>query len=194
MSNFEQSWKCLHPNSYPVGYMMRGAGDPNWLRFHSLPESKRYADNPDERVLLLARHNRIAAEVFGNGSPLWLVQTCWETPEGMCEASDTQEQFRACRDYDLAWAFRFLVDEDDEDEHAWNVHAAQTVWADGKFDELLWDIANENAAPTIWMSASTGAVFAPYDGGIDLFLPTQELVQRLRASYPEWLSDHPEGL
>jgi hypothetical protein len=115
--------------------------------------------------------------------------------------SGTDEQFtacrdstRACRDYSLTSAFRFIVAVDDDEEIAWDVHAAQKVWECGKFDDLLWDIANDQACKTLWMSVSIGAVFAPYDGGIDLFLPTQNMLQDLRSKHASWLSKHPRGL
>jgi hypothetical protein len=46
----------------------------------------------------------------------------------------------------------------------------------------------------MWVSATTGAVFAPYDGGTDLFLPTADDVASLKREFSDWLSDHPGGL
>ncbi len=46
----------------------------------------------------------------------------------------------------------------------------------------------------MWISSSTGAVFAPYDGGFDLFLPDAGMALELRRRHPDWLSDHPLGL
>ena len=42
-----------------------------WLRIHSLPESKRYAENEQEAGIL-ARHNEIAAKVLGLDSGIFL--------------------------------------------------------------------------------------------------------------------------
>lgn len=193
MHDFEQAWKLRYPNSFPVGHMMRDADEPNWLRFHSLPYSKQYAESAKEKKILLARQNKLADEVLVPGNPIWLVQACWEARKGVREASIADEEFRACRKYGLAWSFRFLVDEGDDEEHAWNVHAGRTVWRTGEFDELLWAIADDQTR-AIWMSVPTGAVFAPYDGGVDLFLPSQQMVQELRLRHPMWLPDNPEGL
>jgi hypothetical protein len=74
------------------------------------------------------------------------------------------------------------------------VYAAQNQWTDHAFDDLLWAIANEQAPRTLWMSVSTGAVFAPYDGGADLFLPTAQQVDDLRAKHRHWLSSPPMEL
>jgi hypothetical protein len=69
-----------------------------------------------------------------------------------------------------------------EFEQRWEAFAGLTAWASGQFDGLLRDIADERAAPTLWCSGETGAVFAPYDGGIDLFLPDKGRVRELKGS------------
>jgi hypothetical protein len=186
ISEFERAWMQWHAGYFPVGYMLRLAGKRHWLRFHSLPLSKRYADTDEEREILLARQNELAADVLGVGHPCWLVQTCWEAVEGRREITDPEVMFRACRDYQLSWSFRF-VDDMEDGEGAWNVHAAKTTWSAGAFDALLVARADDMAAPTLWMSASTGAIFAPYDGGVDLFLPSREMKRDLKARRADWL-------
>jgi hypothetical protein len=179
--------------------MLRKDGVPNWVRFHSLPQSKRYADTDEERAILLARQNALATEVLKVG-PCWLAQTHWTTLPGEVDWADQHDPFWATRDYGLEYAFEFL-EEDVADEHdpdrepdrPWRVHAAQTAWSPSQFDRLLLSIADEKAGPTLWM-ASDGAIFAPYDGGIDLFLPVPAEVELLRRRHFDWLSDHPLGL
>ncbi|MGE0666698.1 MAG: hypothetical protein AB7O49_09080 [Sphingomonadales bacterium] len=200
-SIFETAWRRHYPNHEPVGYrmltndMLMAADDAQcWARFHSLPESKRYADTPVERAILLERSNTLANEVLGDGSACWLVQTQWVTPDRVTDIADEFDPFRACHEYGLSFAFRFLVDEGDDDVRPWNVYAAPVRWCESAFDDLLWAIANERAGPTLWMSQATGAVFAPYDGGVDLFLPSTKMVVALKNRYAAWLSNHPLGL
>ena len=193
MDAFETAWRHAHPNCNPVGYRMRSADAPNWIRFHSLPLSKRYAETADERCILLERQNTLANEVLGAGASCWLVQVCWRTPEGMTDLADEHDPFRATREHSLATTFCFR-DEDEEDATPWDVNAALVTWRAGRFDDLLVQIADDRAAPTLWMSAATGSVFAPYDGGTDLFLADPSMVTRLSLRHSEWLSAHPEGL
>ncbi len=193
MEGFQAVWNGYYPGCRPVGYKMRSDGAKHWLRFHSLPGSKRYADNDQERGILLARQNQLAGEVLGIDAACWLVQTCWGQPD----LADVHDPFRACREFNLALAWRFVeIDDEEEDDaqYVWNVHGGPTYWRAGAFDELLLAIANETAAPTLWFSPLTGSVFAPYDGGVDLFLPSLSLVDRLVAVHPDWLSPHPQGL
>lgn len=164
--------------------MLLGEGAANRLRFHSLPASKQYADTDEERLLLLGRQNVLALEVLGD-QPCWLVQAQWALQAGERDESDQHDPFQATRDWKLAFAFEILED-DGEEGRPWQVHAAQVRWAPGRFDDLLLSIANEEAGPTLWMGTD-GAIFAPYDGGVDLFLSDAEAVRRLAAKHPDWL-------
>jgi len=193
ISEFEPFWRLHHGRLKPVGYMLRAEGAPNWVRFHSLPLSKRYAETSDEWATLIARQNELAAEVLGENQPCWLIQSHWQTPEGLVDVADEHDPFWATREYQLTSAFKF-AEEDDDEAMEWLAYAAQSVWKRGRFDRLLRDRADERAGPTLWMSKSTGAVFAPYDGGVDLFLSAPSDVEAISARHADWLSTHPLGL
>ncbi len=85
MSSFRHDWELCYPGYHPVGYRLRISGATHWLRFHSLPRSKRHADTDAEWAELLYRQERLGEEIFGFGSPCWMAQTCWETPEGFVD-------------------------------------------------------------------------------------------------------------
>lgn len=193
MSEFSDIWRTFYPNAEPTGWLMRAANVPHWIRFHSLPLSKRYADTKEEYSTLLSRQNSLANAVLGNDRPCWIVQACWTTPEGLVELTDEHEMFRASRELELERAFSFDVDEGGEAAY-WNVMAGPVRWTQGGFDEVLLRIADEQSAPILWISAESGAVFAPYDGGVDLFLPSEAKVKDLRTKYADWLSSDPDGL
>lgn len=193
ISAFELVWKRHYPGANPVGYMLRTSRVPHWVRFHSLPQSKRYPDNEEQWETLLARQNTLADEILGEGEPCWLAQSCWETPEGVTEAAYARDPFWACHEYGLTFCFRF-IDGSQSEEIVWNVHAKQTAWRSRGFDQLLRVVADDQVAPTLWLSEATGCVLAPYDGGVDLFLPSLSMLQHLKAKYAAWLSSHPEGL
>lgn len=178
--------------------MLRNGGAENWIRFHSLPQSKRHADTDGEYATILARQNTLAAEVLGN-TPCWLVQAHWTLPDGVIPAY-LYDRYWATREYGLAYAFEFLeadgADDDDPDREPdtpWRVHAGRAEWSSGRFDRLLLAIADDQAGPTLWMG-NDGAIFTPYDGGIDVFLPNSAAVAQLKSRHSEWLSDHPLGL
>lgn len=181
-SSFEAVWKARYPGAPPIGYTMREARTPHWLRFHSLPQSKRYAETAREREIILARQNHLAGEVLGVDQPCWLVQA----------GDDTDVRTRS--EHGLRFIWSFIPDDADEDNLAELIYAAPTVWRDGAFDSLLLEIADDSQWPTLWMSLVTGAVFAPYDGGVDLFLASEQQVLDLKHAYADWLPGNSRGL
>ena len=46
-----------------VGWVLRGVVPERWVRFHSLPESKRYAESEDEEAEVLRRHLTLLDEL-----------------------------------------------------------------------------------------------------------------------------------
>ena len=195
-ASFRQAWHRHYPNFEPVGYELLHAGARPWIRFHSLPESKRYADTETEWRELLARQNELASAVLGEDQKCWLVQSAWELTPGVTDYAfrNGNDPFRAITDHGLESAIITVRDQGTEDERRWEACAGLTTWASGRFDQLLRQIANDQAAPTLWLSHDTGSVFAPYDGGVDLFLPDERMVTALAERYPGWLSAHPSGL
>jgi hypothetical protein len=194
MHSFEAEWRSFYPNYAPLGFMMRSASAEHWVRFHSLPNSKRYAQTDAEGQIILDRQNGLADEVLGAGTRCWLVQTAGVPPDDAVNLK-TESLWRR---YEFEFAFRFLIKDGDDYETDWESRASQQTWKASAFDDLLLAIADDDAeaigARVLWMSRATGAVFAPYDGGVDLFLPTHASVQHLKTKYKDWLSLHPSGL
>jgi hypothetical protein len=138
----------------------------------------------------LARQNQLASSLLAD-QPCWLVQSRWRAdPEGRQPELD-QEPLRASHGWQLQPSFVFAVKEDDHGE--WQAWAAQVDWKRGAFDDLLLSIAEDQVAPTLWV-AEDGAIFAPYDGGVDVFASTGPQRDQLASRYADWLSRHPEGL
>ncbi|MFZ3566783.1 hypothetical protein ACNYS0_07350 [Streptomyces sp. BH034] len=52
-------WQQHWPNCPPVGYKLRDPYRDLWVRFHSLPESKRYAEDESEYAVVLERYNTV---------------------------------------------------------------------------------------------------------------------------------------
>lgn len=190
--DFKADWDRFYPGCNPVAHQMRGA-PLNWIRFHSLPESKRYPETDEERSLLLARQFTLADEVIGHGASCWMIQNCWPTqPDEICDTED----FWPSETFGLQPSFLYEFDPDDPeaDDRPWTARAGTVAWHGERFAKVLSEVAEDRLHYILWMSRRTGAVFAPYDGGVDLFLPSDAEVERLRATYHGWLSKHPLGL
>jgi hypothetical protein len=106
--------------------MMRNAGARNWVRFHSLPGSKRYAETDEQKATLLARQNQLALDVLGESGSVWLVQACWSSPGASVNIPDENDVFRelrpdpfwACRALGLTFAYQFVEADDGDDSTA----------------------------------------------------------------------------
>lgn len=126
--------------------------------------------------MLLARQNELAASVLGETRECWLVQSLYQLPPGEAEISvgDAKSSSGAIADYGLEPAYVTTREAGTEFEERWESFAGLVRWTSGQFDGLLRDIADDQVAPTLWVSTETGAVFAaPYDGASISSCPTK---------------------
>lgn len=59
-------WEQRWPGSWPEADKLRGLFPDRWVRFHSLPGSKRYPDTEAEYEILLDRHHGVLVELAGS--------------------------------------------------------------------------------------------------------------------------------
>jgi hypothetical protein len=68
------------------------------------------------------------------------------------------------------------------------------LWQPGVLDEELKLRAVDELATLALFSKPLGSAFCPYDGGMDVFLRSPELVLSMRRLFLHWCSTHPAGL
>ncbi len=136
-----KKWWSKHlPDAPPLAHILRQTYQPRWLRIHSLPESKRYPETEAEYAELLFRHNTVATEVLGVGSPCFLIRAfyCYEPSEG-----------------DSAWSFELADDK-------FSFEVEEVEWGFGQFNELLREVADDLLTRKILFASRTiGAIYAP---------------------------------
>lgn len=184
MHLFESWFRERFEATPPLGYCLREAHHERWLRLHSLPESKRYAEDDSERAEVRSRAWAAASEVLPTGSAVWVVS---------CLFGREPLQLRLPKAPSLLFerAGRY---EHESLEEPCVAYAAQTTWPHGDFDQLVDAIA-EDAERAVWFSSVSGEAFAPYDGGIDLIVETPQRADALRRVFPpDWFSRRPDGL
>jgi hypothetical protein len=69
-------WQQHWPDCPPVGYKLRDPYRNVWVRFHSLPESKRYAEDESEYTVVLERYNTVLDELFA-GREVYVITPVW---------------------------------------------------------------------------------------------------------------------
>jgi len=68
---WEQRWPT------PAGGQMRHVHRDRWVRFHSLPGSKRYPDGEAEYAIVLERHHTLLSELGPSDDELYVVTREW---------------------------------------------------------------------------------------------------------------------
>jgi hypothetical protein len=164
---------------------------------HSLPESKRYPTESSEYVTVLARHNAIASALFGDGRAVVLV--CREYAEPGSALPRTAPTIALEQPPTLRWLRRLdprPIDAlaDAHETVAIDVWALTTTWRHGAFDGMIRSVADDVGPSFLLATVDAQRVFAPYDGGADIFLEHAVVRDAWKHRFREWLSARPDGL
>lgn len=193
--HFKEFWASTYPETLPIQHLFRYNYASRWFRIHSLPQSKRYADTEREWGVLLARHNTIITDIFGDNVEILIVAGDYNCDEPL-EPHITQQElallhfsFQRIADVDL---FELSPEEYGEGQ-TYRVAYAETVWKPYLHDNLLKGIADGKFS-AFFISPNKKAIAAPYDGGIDFLLKDAETRDWCREKYKDWLSAREDGL
>lgn len=188
------NWDREFPNCPPVGFLLRDAFRSRWVRFHSLPESKRYPEDEAEYQILLERHNAILSELVRQSLRVVLVTTGYsESPEpGRRDAAveELNPSARLWRTIPMHTAAPNYFDA----PTYWHLFAGEWEWRPGSFDPLIRLVAADTVADVLIVEPECRWVLHPYDGGMDVIAETPAQRARLGSAYKDWLSIHPSGL
>ncbi|MBL0188087.1 MAG: hypothetical protein IPP97_20355 [Candidatus Obscuribacter sp.] len=167
-------WEQQFPDSPPVGFLMRKIYSETWLRIHSLPSSKRYAETKVEYDELVRRHNIVATETLGEDSACYLIRGF--------PVEETEEKiwYEILKEY-LA------------DSVTLQFEATQIVWKSGLIDPLILEVADDRTRYVLIVGRDSRRIYAPYDGGADLFFANKQERNERKEAYKDWLSAHPDG-
>jgi len=174
-----------------VGHILRSATSDRWLRLHSLPNSKRYAETDAEYDELLRRHNELALELLGSDTRAVLFLHAWGTA---ADFPGTFSDFGWATQLDLDGSSPTVYPSPDADDPDLVVAGFSILWSPHSWDSLLRDIADDHLPSVVVLNPATGEAYAPYDGGADLFLANSERVAALSNRWGSWLSERSDGL
>ncbi|MEV4079358.1 hypothetical protein ACGFJC_40060 [Nonomuraea fuscirosea] len=187
-----ERWQANWPDCPPVGHELKRFYGSRWVRFHSLPESKRYADTPAEYDILLHRHNTVLSELF-DGQEVFVVTVAYTGESEFATPLEYPEPLSLNPGARL-W---MTVTEDDEGEE-FPIYSHMLVtrqsWRRGALDSLLRAAADDVIAGVLIADLRMSHIYHPYDGGADCALPDSAARDRLKAAHRMWLSNHPAGL
>ncbi|MFF7338065.1 hypothetical protein ACFZAT_12025 [Streptomyces sp. NPDC008163] len=170
---------------------MRHAYADRWVRFHSLPESKRYADDEAEYAVILERHHTLLSELGPDDEELYVVTREWS---GVPAPAARRRELEAADPGAEHWGSHVHDDEFPDDivyEHEYVNRRPRTRSA---LDPLLRLVADDVVAGVTLAPFDLRWLYHPYDGGGDVVAPDSATRDALRAAHQNWLSKHPFGL
>jgi hypothetical protein len=178
-----EAWERRWSGALPISWMLKLDLSETWVRFHSLPGSKRYADSDDEYEILLARHHQVLGELRdGSGRDLLLIRA----------RADAGGRFSASKDFRLAARttplWQTFLDRDDSagDPVRWYIFVDRIAPTREALDPLLRRIADDEDR-AILTNDQLDWLYAPYDGGADVIVGTVNRRDQLRTLYTDWL-------
>lgn len=170
----------------PVTYELRGDHADRWVRFHSLPGSKRYAETEEEYGVILGRHRTVLAEL-GADDGLYVIAGYF-----------ADARFGAAPDPRIhPGAVPWLTIEPDERsffEMPLTLWASRTSLDRTALDPVLRGAADEKLVYVIICPPDLRWLYLPYDGGADIIAPTVHDRDVLKSRHADWLSAHPSGM
>jgi hypothetical protein len=176
-------WTSTFGEIPPRGHLLRGVLSDNWTRFHSLPESKRYAENAVEYSELSYRHLTVTGELFEKGQPIYVFRSLsYEKKlKGKTRHQLCGRQFR-----EEMVALPVEQNALDEGERYF-VRALVSSWVPDFFSELTLQVADEKVAGITIVSPTTRNIYCPYDGGMDIFAFSKS-PSYLEKKFSTWMS------
>jgi hypothetical protein len=185
-------WQERRSSGPPVAHTFRSTYASRWVRFHSLPGSKRYPVSEDEYAIALDRYNMVLDQLFA-GTDVFVVTMDWpDTPNGPAGYASPRETLHP---NGVRWWTESEQNDPDPEFHTHTrLYADRRPWERACVDGLLRAVADEALVEVFFADTELRRIHHPYDGGADVILATPEERDRLRDQHTDWLSSHPSGL
>ncbi len=194
VEKIQNLWKECFGDCPPVSHLFKYQLSDRWFRIHSLPESKRYAENDSETAIILERQNALLLDVIGNDSKCFLVS-------GKYADSPLKEDIKQCSALENFQFQQFIqlskqeFDkedlESDEDPVYLSLFFTPYKVKSDDLDEVLLCVADWKIVNFFVVNFANQRIFAPYDGGVDVILENFAERDKFKSKYKDWLSNHP---
>ncbi len=188
-------WAAAWGDCRPLSYELRSCLEDRWVRFHSLPGSKRYAGDEREHAEVLRRHQVVLGgllwhEPGDGGEEILVVSASWSaSPEPANRDPGLTSVMPA------AYWTSVLTDASIPGDEIWtHLWASASRLPGDDLTRLLRLAADDETAGVIITSAAMSWLYAPCDGGADVIAATSQHRDELRHRHQHWLSAHPAGL
>ncbi len=192
---FQQLWDKIAPTVPPIAYLFKWRLSERWFRVHSLPSSKRYADTPIEWTILLDRQQSILADLSKEITQIILVTSFFDNDDSRFFDKFTEEVpvFSGLKFIQVEKVDLHKLEPDNYSAGMFCHPIATELALDApQIEPILRAIANDEIS-AFFINPVSGFIIAPYDGGVDIILPNNDLRNHYRSKYREWLSERTDG-
>lgn len=185
----EEAWAAVS-DGIPTQWALRG--NPNrWIRFHSLPEAKRYADTDAEYEEVLRRADQVLQATFGEHADLLVISTQYISPgELMTDNWNVHRRVMPTAQRWMKLPTEVEVCDDGVFEFDAELWCNWYTYSKRSLDPLIRVVADHELANVIVLCPERKCAVAPYDGGIDVVLATVEDRQVLAERFADWLPNN----
>jgi hypothetical protein len=167
-----------------------------WLRIHSLPEAKRYADTAEEWTELFERQHTLFQDLMPTNEPFYLLLGLYSQGENVFDKSifEDYDFFKTLTFNELEKVDLHKISGDWYDEGMfYTPYFAEVKNNPSGFDTILKAIANDEIR-VFFLNSKNNCIIAPYDGGVDLILKDEETRLFYKEKYKNWRSEREDGL
>jgi hypothetical protein len=189
--DLRSTWHRWFPATPPVGFLLREAVPERWIRIHSLPRGKRYPDSGFDHAEIQRRHAAVAEVLLGTDESIFFVS---HSCTGRFSRNVGRHAGFTTTELPRLWALEASWHDQEHGAFAepMCISGCRATWDSVRFARFIAAVADDRMRGVI-LNARTGAVYAPYDGGADLFCPSALPPQVLRERFAAWIPDHLEG-
>lgn len=184
------AWEKRWPGTPPEADQLKAIFPERWVRFHSLPGSKRYPEDEAEYRTALSRHHAVLDDLAGTASSLVVVTTAYGDHHRPRRAGDVARATGRARRW---WTFETA--DSAPDWPLWcSAFVSRSTGPRDELEPLLRLVADDRTRGVVIAPTDLAWLYHPYDGGADVLLPTREGRDALRDRHRGWVSAHPLGL
>lgn len=190
-TEFIKYWQTKYPEALPINHELKNDYPDRWLRVHSLPESKRYAENESEYQIILDRQNTLINDLLGNNAEIIILFGLYTADL----SNDNYKELTDFGDFDMVQTISLHKERPNEyeDEIYFDIYIKSDQWIINSRNEILRAIADDEIR-AMFICPSKDCIFAPYDGGMDIVVNSIEKRDELKLKYKDWLSKREDGL
>lgn len=186
LNTIDQFWKNTMQSCPAIAHQLKHTFNERWVRFHTLPNGKRYACTSQEYEEIRHRQQQLLNATTNGQVYVVLTEGSWEPKtKGL---SEPLLQLFPNAEY---WRSKLY-----EPEHNlyWHLYAEQVNLTSIELETVLNLVADDEIRNVMLIAPETETLIHPYDGGIDIIASNQSHVNLLKNRFPDWLSQHPDGL